>query len=221
MNYFEEAIERIAANISHEVDGAVITELSREAEVERALEDLIGDRIEVPPLSASFWELPKPETICYHIMFEHSIGSLLFREKRFVMCAAGVFEYNTFDRFPRENDRELQPWITSRPRNHTKNYEFDGYRISFKKSDYERSKLYISNKSKKLCTLYVTHTNNLQNDEKAVFIIEENYLFPLKHCIYMFNYDLCQKVCQKENCKNRLVNPQLIEENLPNELFSV
>lgn len=159
-----------------------------------------GDENLAPAVTIHF----PSELECGQIQFESSTGSLLFRDKRYIMCAAGIPNFNALQAIRRPT-----------------NYNNGQYKICFKKSDYNRSKCYDGGRHG--LTLYVNMISDVLGlkDEKCEFVTEEKFLNILLYGIHKFNYDVCQK-CIKPNCEKKLVSAEpIINTGLPEELFNI
>lgn len=145
---------------------------------------------------------------CPHIKFEISSGDLSFRGKNFVMASAGVLDFGVFD----------GPSVPRPPlRRHNNRFEYNGNVIGLRKSDYGRSKLFVSNHLD--ITLYIAMSENFYDDDKVVFTMESQYSLTVQNAIHKFNYNLC-KNCSDKECNKVLMSDEVAASIvLPDDLF--
>jgi hypothetical protein len=158
---------------------------------------------------------------CNNIKFEYGVGNIVFRGEKHIMCAAGIFNFNIFSESlgttwqPR---RGRDRWWSERT-GATYSFDYEEYRITFKKSDYGRTKLYTQKGSNRL-TLYVASTSNFLEDEKCNFMTNEDFLPAIQYGVHKFNYNACLH-CENK-CEHQIINPEpIINVGLPEDLFKV
>lgn len=149
---------------------------------------------------------------CPHIKFEMCSGEVLFRGKNYMMCSAGVSDFNAFT-------ASAMPFPQGR-RTYFNRFEYNGNIIELRKSDYGRTKLFTAGRNQGI-TLYIAMSETFYDDDKVVFTMETQYSNTVQNAIHKFNYNLCQN-CSDKECNKVLMSDEVAATiMLSEDLFNI